>query len=436
MKYFGTDGIRGKAYEFIDERLSFLVGKSLYQFKNQVDKIVIARDTRESGKMIVENIKKGAILGGLNIVDLGVVATPILAFAAKELDCFGVMVTASHNPYQDNGIKIFNRGKKSSPEEEVLIENVVDNDIDLTNIVIGKELENNEILLKYFQLYEYFPQNLKLKVAFDLANGAGITSAKEVLPKFVSKALFIADKPDGLNINKDSGSTHLDHLTAFVRKNKCDLGIAFDGDADRVLVIDENLEVIDGDLLIYIFAKYLKQESLLKNNIVVLSKMSNLGIIKALNNLGIKVIQTEVGDKYIFQALDQNQAVLGGENSGHIINRTIFDTGDGVLNAWYLLKVIQYFGKKIGDLKKEVSFYPDKLVNIKNIDKEIALNEDVVSLVNKYRDKLGEDGKVLVRPSGTEPLIRVSVSCESQTLVDQIIEDLVKTIEMKREDSK
>lgn len=434
MKYFGTDGIRGKAHDFINPDLSYLVGKSLYQFKNQIDKIVIARDTRESGLMIVENIKKGAISGGLNVVDLGIVATPILAFAAKELDCFGVMVTASHNPYQDNGIKIFNRGKKSSPEEEVLIENVIDNDIDLANIVIGKELENNDVLFKYFRLFEYFPQKLQLKVVFDLANGAGVSSAKRVLPQFVSEALFVADQPDGLNINKDCGSTHLDNLKAHVKKNNCDLGIAFDGDADRVLVIDRSLEVIDGDLLIYIFAKYLKAKNLLNNNIVVLSKMSNLGIIKALKDLDIEVIQTEVGDKYIFKALDEKEAVLGGENSGHIINRTIFDTGDGVLNAWYLLKVIQYFGKDLVDLKKEVVYYPDKLVNIKNINKEIAYSDEVVSLVNKYKKELGDDGKVLVRPSGTEPLIRVSVSCKSQVLVDQIIDNLVVTIENKRKE--
>ena len=431
MKYFGTDGIRGKAYDFITEEMSLRIGKSLNLFLNKTDKIIIARDTRISGEMIVENIKKGAIMAGIDVCDIGVYATPILAFASIENDCFAVMVTASHNPYYDNGIKIFNRGQKSLTEDEVLIEEVIDNDLDLTGVIPGREIEISTILDEYYKLYKTFEITQKLNIGLDLANGATIKSALKMLPNFVNSYHVIGNEPNGININEGCGSTHLERLQSLVIEKKLDLGIAFDGDGDRILVVDDEGEIIDGDLLIYITAKYLKSQHLLNKNVVVLSKMSNLGIIKALNDLGIRVVQTEVGDKYIFKALDEEEASLGGENSGHLINKVLLKTGDGVLNAWYLLKILNHYQVKLSHFKKEVSYYPDKLVNLRNIDKTIANDPEITELVKHYQRMLGSDGKVLVRPSGTEPLLRVSVSAKTNDLVDEIIDDIVSKIKNK-----
>ena len=432
MKYFGTDGIRGKAYDFINQEMSFLVGKSLKIFTKEYKTLIISRDTRESGEMIVENIKKGALLAGLDVYDIGVYATPILAFASETENSLGVMVTASHNPYQDNGIKIFKSGLKLHPEDEELIEEIIDNDIDLSEIKPGKEIEINGLIDRYFNLYESFNQKNKLNIALDLANGATIKSALKTLPDFVNIKIIIGDKPDGLNINKNCGSTHLENLQSLVKDNHLDLGIAFDGDGDRILVIDDLGEVVDGDLLIYIFAKYLKANNLLSNDLVVLSKMSNIGIIKALKTLGIETIQTDVGDKYIIRAMEDYKASIGGENSGHIINKTLLNTGDGVLNAYYLLKILDYYKVSLSDYKKEVKFYPDKLVNIKNIDKNLVNDKDILALVEKHRKSLGEDGKILVRASGTEPLVRVSVSAKNQEIVDNIIAEILNAFENKK----
>lgn len=431
MKYFGTDGIRGKAFEFITPELARKVGRSLYQFRNDNKQIIVARDTRVSGKMIVDEIVKGALEAGINVCDIGVYATPILAYASLKNDCFGIMITASHNPYYDNGIKIFNRGEKSRQTLEEKVEFVIDNDIDLSGVNPGKMIEIKGILDDYFALYENFDLHQPLNIALDLANGATTTSALKVLPKFVKSYKVIGNEPDGLNINQECGSTHLENLRAMVLDNKLDLGIAFDGDGDRVLVIDRDGEVIDGDMLIFIFAKYLKTINKLNNDVVVLSKMSNIGIIKALESLGVRVIQTDVGDKYIFRALAKENGVLGGENSGHIINKTLLKSGDGVLNAYFLLKVLNHYQVKLEVLKKEVVYYPDKLINIRNIDKSIVNDSKIIELVDFYKNKLGNDGKILVRASGTEPLVRVSVSARTQELVDEIINDLVEKIKTK-----
>ncbi len=428
MKYFGTDGIRGKAYEFINEDMAFAVGKSLVHFKDKSKTLIIARDTRESGEMIVKNITKGAKLAGLDVCDLGVYATPILAYSCLSNNCFGIMVTASHNPYIDNGIKVFYQGKKLHEAEEEIIEAVIDRGVTIEHTEAGQDIEFPNLLKNYYELYTDFTQTLHLNIALDLANGATLKSAKKTLPNYVVSAVYLGDNPNGQNINKNCGSTRLDSLRNLVLEQKLDLGIAFDGDGDRILVVDDEGDIIDGDFLIYLFAKYLKDQQKLNNNVVVLSKMSNLGIIRALEQLDINVIQTEVGDKYIFRALYDEEGTLGGENSGHIINRAILESGDGVLNAWYLLKILNHYQKSLSAFKKEVQYYPDKLVNIKDIDKNIAKNQEVVDLVNQYREELGNDGKVLVRASGTEPLIRVSVSAKTDELVQKIVDDLVDKI--------
>ena len=343
---------------------------------------------------------------------------------------YGIMVTASHNPYTDNGIKIFDNGNKLNAEDEQIIESIID-DISIVNNTkqVGEEKSFKDIMDKYLKLYDGLLNKVDLKIALDLANGAATSTAETVFSHLTDDFIIISNEPDGLNINHNCGSTHLERLQNVVSTEACDLGIAFDGDADRLMVVDHQGEVCDGDFLIYLFASYLKANKQLKNKFVALSKMCNIGIIKALNEKDIDVIQTDVGDKYITKAIEDNDGVLGGENSGHIINKLLFETGDGVLNAAFLIKILDYYKVPLAVLKEQVQYYPDKLINLKNIDKSLAKHPKVLEKVIKYQEKLGEDGKILVRASGTEPLIRISASAPTEHEVDTIIEDIKSTIE-------
>jgi len=426
MKYFGTDGIRGKAHDYITRELSYKVGKSMELLEN--DLVVIGRDTRESSIMIVENLKKGILDGGLNVLDLGVVATPVLAYFSIIKNCHGIMVTASHNPYQDNGIKVFNRGRKTNTEEEKKIENVIDSKIILENKTFGEELFYEDPLDEYFKLYKNFITTSKKKVILDLANGATVKSAKFIFDKITNRVEYIGDKPDGVNINKNVGSTHIDNLVEKVVKRKFDVGFSFDGDGDRVLAVDKTGAIIDGDLMIYIIASYLHESGLLKNNTVVLTKMSNLGIIEALEKKGINVIQTNVGDKYVVDAMHKLDAIVGGENSGHIINRNLFISGDGVLNAAYMIKIMEEKKSTLGELVGDLEMYPDSLVNLRNIDKSIIKDKELTTLVKTLKAKLGHNGKILVRASGTEPLIRISVSAKTEVRMNEISNTIIEKI--------
>ncbi len=424
MKYFGTDGIRGKAYDFINFDLAFAVGRSMQLF--DTDKIVISRDTRESGLMIVNAIKQGAMASGIDVIDIDILATPILSYMSKIHDCIGIMVTASHNPYVDNGIKLFDRGHKLLTEQEEKIENVIDEVIKLENPKkVGVELSETNPLSNYLKLFKPFLTKTHLNIVLDFANGATIKSGKFIFNQITSKTLFIGDEPNGRNINKDCGSTHLNYLVDHMKSSKSDIGFAFDGDGDRFLVVSKNGTIIDGDLLIYIFAIYLKEKNQLKNDIVVLTKMSNLGIIKALENKGIKVIQTDIGDKHVFAGLDKYDAVIGGENSGHVINRVLFDTGDGVLNAAYVVKILTEKNCDILDLVKDIEMYPDRLINLRNIDRDLVNHPEITKLVENIKKDLNGFGKILVRASGTEPLIRVSASAQTEKKVDQILQTVI-----------
>ncbi|MBI9008652.1 MAG: phosphoglucosamine mutase [Tenericutes bacterium] len=426
MKYFGTDGIRGKAYTDITRELSYRVGRSMELLERKL--VIIGRDTRESGNMIVEELKKGILDAGLTVLDLEIVPTPLLAYYSILKNCHGIMVTASHNPYEDNGIKIFNKGRKTTIYEETEIEAVIDALTDLPKKALGEVAYYENPLKEYFALYSSFITKSKYKVALDLANGATVKSAKYIFNQITNHIKYIGDAPDGLNINLGVGSTHLEKLTELVKKEKFDVGFAFDGDGDRVLAIDKTGRVIDGDLMIYIIAVYLFEQNLLKNNTVVLTKMSNIGIIQALEEKGIKVVQTDVGDKYVVEALHNLDGVIGGENSGHIINRNLFISGDGVLNAAYLLKIMKEKSSTLGKLVQDVTLYPDSLVNLKNIDKTIINDKRIINLVNKYKKELGNKGKILVRASGTEALIRISVSAQTEEIMNHISNAIVGEI--------
>ncbi len=432
MKYFGTDGIRGKASELLNYDLAYKVGRSLGILEKK--RVVISRDTRESGLMLVKALKNGIIDAGLEVLDIDIQSTPILAYMTILNDCHGIMVTASHNPYQDNGIKVFNKGKKTLPQEEQVIEDVIDGKVTLDNLEGGIILPYENPLLNYMKLYKDILTKYNGKITLDLANGATINSAKHVFNTITQELDFIGDVPNGKNINEGVGSTHLDNLANHVKTNGIDIGFAFDGDGDRVLTIAADGTVIDGDLMIYIFASYLKEIGQLDNDLVVLTKMSNLGIIEALANKGIKTIQADIGDKWVIQAMEDNGAVIGGENSGHIINKKLFISGDGVLNAAFLIKILNEKKITVLDLVKEVKFYPDRLFNLKNVDREIVKDPRIKSMVQDFEAELGKSGKVLVRPSGTEPLIRISVSAKSKEQVDSIIQTIAdKILEISKE---
>lgn len=426
-QYFGTDGIRGKVPEFLNFDLAFQVGRSLGLLNHT--KVVIGRDTRESGPMLADAIIQGAKIAGLDCMNLGVVPTPLLSIISHELNCVGVMITASHNPYHDNGIKIFIAGKKLFESEEVLIEQYLHQEIQIPNSNrVGLDLDPINAFQVYLRYFDHLLVKTNFSVGLDTANGATFETAPMIFEMMTSSQMVISNHPDGKNINHGCGSTHLEAIIDLVKTNHLDYGFAFDGDGDRLLVVDKDLHVYDGDMMIYVMALYLDKQNKLNDRKVVLTKMSNLGIIRALENQGIDVIQTNVGDKYVLEALEGNDYTIGGENSGHIINRSLLSTGDGVLNACYLLHLLHQTELSLAQITKSVVMYPDRLTNLYHVKKDLVNHPEVVNLVQKIKEELGKDGKVLVRASGTEPLIRVSVSAKTETLVEshtQAICDLI-----------
>jgi len=426
-KYFGTDGIRGKAYEQLTFELAFSLGKSL-SVLNQ-SSLVIARDTRESGEMLVDAIIQGAKISGIDVLDLGIQPTPKLAFISKELKSIGVMVTASHNPYQDNGIKVFDAGEKLFLEKEDLVEKAMDDLIAIEKPSrVGSVLPMMNHQLAYASLFQPYLSLTDFKIAIDCANGATFETAENMFSKITNHLSILNNQPDGKNINLNCGSTHLEGLSEFVVKNHLDMGFAFDGDGDRVLMVGSQGEVYDGDLMLYVIASYLKEHHQLLNDSVVLSQMSNLGIIKALNNQGISVIQTPVGDKYILEELKAQNAIIGAENSGHIINYLLLNTGDGVLNACYLVYILNQSKKTMNELCSDIHIFPSKLVNIKGVNKALVSNKEVQDLILSVQSELKNEGFILVRASGTEPLIRVTCSAPTDKQVNEIIDQFVLLI--------
>ncbi|NLD26421.1 MAG: phosphoglucosamine mutase [Acholeplasmataceae bacterium] len=426
-KHFGTDGIRGQAYTELNADLAFKIGFALKVLNNPY--VIIGRDTRESGPMLAEGIKKGAKAAGINAIDVGVVSTPMLSYISGRQRTLGVMITASHNPYQDNGIKIFNSGRKLFAGEEEEIEAVLNDEVKVEQVQnFSFETHHLDPEELYLELYRDLLIPTPMKIGLDLANGATYEIGKIVFRQLTPYLSIISADPDGKNINDNCGSTHLEKLIALVREGNLELGFAFDGDGDRLMVVGEDGKVFDGDHLLYAFAVYLFERNLLKGNTVVLTKMSNLGLVKALKERGIKTVLTDIGDKYVLEALEENEYTLGGENSGHIINLHLLNTGDGLLNASYLLKVLRETGKSLDELTRDLVMYPDRTYNLRNVDKELAKDEIVLNKVKEIKERLGDEGKVIVRPSGTEPLIRITVSAPTQPEVDHSINEIVDTI--------
>ena len=428
MKYFGTDGIRGEAYVTLTESLAKKVGKSLSTLPCK--KIVIGYDTRMSNHMLADGIASGAKSVGKEVIDVGVIPTPGLCYLSTLLDCIGVMITASHNPYVDNGIKIFFNGAKIKDEEELVIEDYLDSHDD--KIVINEEgsiTSDESMVEKYVTFLKEKMCHSNLKVGLDCANGATSFVAEEIFSSKIKNLFISAHEPNGKNINLGVGSTHIENIAKLVKENGLDVGFAFDGDGDRMLAVDEDGVLHSGDELIGVIASYLHQKALLINDTVVLTIMSNLGIISSLNKMGIKVTTTTVGDRNVLLEMLKDNYVVGGENSGHIIQLRHLSTGDGMLSAIAILNIMTETKKSLKELTSNFEIWPDKLVNLKVKDKKIALDSRIQDKVQETLKQYNNEIQLVIRPSGTENLLRVSCCAKKQSDVDKIIETFVTMIE-------
>ncbi|MCI9040464.1 phosphoglucosamine mutase [Dubosiella newyorkensis] len=438
-KYFGTDGVRGKANEDLTLDMAIRIGQYLgwYYGKNRPAKILVGKDTRLSGDMFEAGLAAGATSTGADVYLLGVCPTPAVSYLVNKdrFDC-GIMVSASHNPYYDNGIKVFDHNGQKMDEEVLLeIEKYIDHEIELplaTGDHIGEYFDWSDGLEIYMSwLKSIVPVDLNgMKIAVDLANGSATSTAVETLSSLGATVEAIANSPNGLNINLKCGSTHPEELVRVMKENDYDIGLAFDGDADRLIAVNSDGDLINGDYVLYICSKYLKEINHLNKNMVVTTVMANLGLYKALDANKIDYIQTAVGDKYVFEEMQKNDYYLGGEQSGHIIFYENAVTGDGLLTALKLLEVMKKTGKSLQELSEGLFIYPQLLKNVEVKDKNEVLNDpglkELIASINK---KLDSDGRILVRPSGTEPLIRVMVEAKTDELCKNYVDEVVTYIQ-------
>ena len=443
-KYFGTDGIRGIAGESLTADLSFKVGKALGKLlteKKEHPKVVIGRDTRISCDMIEHALTAGLTSTGVNVMTVGTIPTPAISYLTKTIETdSGIMISASHNPYQDNGIKIFGPdGFKLTDEQELEIESLIDNSELIKNASfekIGKVYSGNELTQKYIQhIKQSITGDLSdIKIALDCANGATTGVAPFIFGDLEADIETIGCQPNGVNINDNVGSTKIETISEFVKENNVDVGFAFDGDGDRVLAVDANGNIVDGDKIMFILAKHLKEQGELKDNMVVSTVMSNIGFYKAIEENGLQSVKTAVGDRYVVEEMRKNDYSLGGEQSGHIVLMNYATTGDGILTAVKLANIIKTSGKSLEELASEVNIYPQKLVNIKVVDKKAAMEDsDILAECEKVEKELEGNGRILLRASGTENLIRVMVEASSDELTDKYCEQVAKIVREKFE---
>ena len=443
-KYFGTDGIRGIAGESLTADLSFKVGKALGKLlteKKDHPKVVIGRDTRISCDMIEHALTAGLTSTGVNVMTVGTIPTPAISYLTKTIETdSGIMISASHNPYQDNGIKIFGPdGFKLTDEQELEIESLIDNSEQIKNASfekIGKVYGGNELTQKYIQ---HIKQSIsgdlsEIKIALDCANGATTGVAPFIFGDLEADIETIGCQSNGVNINDNVGSTKIETISEFVKENNVDVGFAFDGDGDRVLAVDAKGNIVDGDKIMFILAKHLKEQGELKDNMVVSTVMSNIGFYKAIEENGLQSVKTAVGDRYVVEEMRKNDYSLGGEQSGHIVLMNYATTGDGILTAVKLANIIKTSGKSLEELASEVNIYPQKLVNIKVVDKKAAMEDsDILAECEKVEKELEGNGRILLRASGTENLIRVMVEASSDELTDKYCEQVAKIVREKFE---
>lgn len=452
-KYFGTDGFRGEANVTLTADHAYKVGRFLGWYLNKLKreagdnspaKVVIGKDTRRSSYMFEYTLISGLTASGADAYMLHVTTTPSVAYITRTdgFDC-GIMISASHNPYYDNGIKLFSAdGEKLSEEVIALIEDYLDGKPVLgadkleyaTRENIGCTVDytagRNRYIGYLVSLGVYSFRGVK--VGLDCANGSSWNIAKAVFDALGATTHIINARPDGFNINENAGSTHIEGLCEYVKQNKLDVGFAYDGDADRCLCVDENGEVVNGDKILYIYGRYMKEREKLVNNTVVTTVMSNFGLYKAFDEIGIDYVKTAVGDKTVHDYMSAHGNRLGGEQSGHIIFSKYATTGDGILTSLKILEVMLARKAKLSALAAPVKEFPQVLVNVKVGDKDGALSDaDVAKAVKSAEKKLGSGGRILVRASGTEPLVRVMVEAESQQVCKELAESVVSVIKAK-----
>lgn len=443
MKYFGTDGFRGEANVGLTVEHAFKIGRFLgHHFKRQNNeaKIVIGKDTRRSSYMLESALAAGITSSGSDAYLMHVTTTPSVSYITRTEDFdAGIMISASHNPYYDNGIKLIDsEGYKIEGQLIEDLEAYIDGLSDEIPLATGENIGRTvDYVIGRNRYIAYLStvvtKSFKgVKVLVDASNGAAYQIAKNVFDILGADVEMIANNPDGYNINLDCGSTHIDMLAKRVKNGNYDLGIAYDGDADRCLAIDENGNEITGDHIMYIIGKYLKQHDELNKNIVVTTVMSNLGLYKSLESIGIDTIQTPVGDKYVSEEIKENGYSIGGEQSGHVIFSKYATTGDGILTSLKLIEIMVKEKASLSLLAKELKIYPQLLLNVRVKDKNVVLNdEDVLKAVSESEEILRDKGRILVRPSGTEPLIRVMVEAENDEVCKENVERVIKVIEEK-----
>ncbi|MFG5565737.1 phosphoglucosamine mutase [Enterococcus faecalis] len=442
-KYFGTDGVRGIANKELTPELAFKLGRyggyvlSQHEDSSRKPRVLVGRDTRISGEMLEQALIAGLLSVGIEVFQLGVISTPGVAYLTRlQKASAGVMISASHNPAEDNGIKFFGAdGFKLVDNQEAEIEALLDAEEDTlprpSAEGLGSLDEFPEGLLKYSQfLVQSIPGDLAdMTVCLDAANGATATAVNRVFADLETDFYTMGTSPNGLNINDGVGSTHPEALAEMVVEKGADAGLAFDGDGDRIIAVDELGRIIDGDKIMYICAKYLAEKKRLKKDTIVTTVMSNLGFHKAVEEIGLKDVVTQVGDRYVVEEMRKNDYNFGGEQSGHMIFLDYNTTGDGMLSGIQLLNVMKQTGKKLSELADEVTIYPQKLVNIRVTDKNGAMEVPAIkAVVEQAEAEMNGEGRILVRPSGTEPLLRVMAEAPTQEKVDYYVDKIAEVV--------
>ena len=455
-KYFGTDGFRGEANRNLTADHAYKIGRFLGWYYGELKRqngddtparIVIGKDTRRSSYMFEYTLVGGLVASGADAYLLHVTTTPSVAYVARvdEFDC-GIMISASHNPYYDNGLKLINgNGEKMDEGTISLIEAYLDGEVELFGEKysevpyahkekIGRTVDyvsgRNRYVGYLISLGMYSFKGVK--VALDCANGSSWNIAKSVFDALGAKTYVINADPNGTNINNNAGSTHIEGLQKYVVEEGMDVGFAYDGDADRCLCVDEKGQVVDGDAILYVYGRYMKERGKLVTNTVVTTVMSNFGLYKAFDEQGIGYAKTAVGDKYVYEYMQKNGCRIGGEQSGHIIFSKYASTGDGILTSLKMMEVMMARKKTMSQLTEDLHIYPQVLVNVRVQDKAVAqADPDVQAAVQKVADELGDTGRILVRESGTEPLIRVMVEAETHDICQKYVDDVVNVINEK-----
>lgn len=450
-RLFGTDGARGIANSELTCELAMQIGRAaamvLTAHTNKRPKVLIGMDTRASSQMLESAISAGLCSVGADVMLLGEIPTPAVAYLVKKYEYdAAVMISASHNPCEYNGIKIFQgTGYKLPDNLEEEIESIILDKTQVPPVKVGGDVgritrsktartdySNYLKSIAKNDLKEYDINNLNgLRIAVDCSNGASSVIAPNVFMSLCDDCYFLAAHPNGTNINEKCGSTHLEVLQDFVVRNKCDAGLAFDGDADRFLAVDENGQVVDGDKLIAIFAKYLKNKDKLKNNTAVVTVMSNMGFFKFCEENDINCEKTKVGDRYVLESMLENDYIIGGEQSGHIIFREFATTGDGELSALKLLCIMKESGKKLSELASEMKVFPQVLINVRVSDfgkARFPRDKEIKNAIESAEKELGDTGRVLVRVSGTEPLVRVMLEGKDEEKINVLAQEIAEVI--------